>query len=183
MHDYCPHTTADVAFCLIVPDDTIAGLSLRGVVLGYLTCAEWIDLDGSEETPDNWADAWEGWSNAALAQATDDCRDLLLQISAAVPAFSDGAWDDDAIDYGDAPGYSRSERFGHDFWLTRNRHGAGFWDRTGLAEPLPSIYPVRDGFDASPRPDESLGDWLTRLCEPFGECYAYLGDDNVSHLS
>jgi hypothetical protein len=25
------------------------------------------------------------------------------------------------------------ESFGHDFWLTRNRHGAGFWDR-GLGE-------------------------------------------------
>ena len=25
------------------------------------------------------------------------------------------------------------EQAGHDFWLTRNRHGAGFWDR-GLGE-------------------------------------------------
>ena len=28
----------------------------------------------------------------------------------------------------DRPSYEES-RAGHDFWLTRNRHGAGFWDR------------------------------------------------------
>ena len=25
---------------------------------------------------------------------------------------------------------------GHDFWLTRNRHGCGFWDREGIEEEL-----------------------------------------------
>lgn len=44
---------------------------------------------------------------------------------------------------------------GHDFWLTRNHHGAGFWD----------------------------GDWpehgetLTEIAQEFGECYLYVGDD------
>lgn len=41
-------------------------------------------------------------------------------------------------------------RNGHDFWLTRNRHGAGFWDR---------------GY-----PDE-IGDALTKACAAFGEAY------------
>jgi hypothetical protein len=40
---------------------------------------------------------------------------------------------------------------GHDFYLTRNGHGAGFWDR-GLGE---------------------LGDRLTRACEPYGESALY----------
>ena len=44
----------------------------------------------------------------------------------------------------------------HDFWLTRNHHGAGFWDR-GLGEK---------------------GDKLTELAESFGECDIYVGDDN-----
>ena len=39
---------------------------------------------------------------------------------------------------------------GHDFWLTRNRHGAGFWDR---------------GY-----PDE-VGDALTEAAHAFGEAY------------
>lgn len=46
-------------------------------------------------------------------------------------------------------------RIGHDFTLTRNGHGVGFWDR-GLGE---------------------VGDALTDLCETFGEVSAYVGDD------
>lgn len=33
----------------------------------------------------------------------------------------------------DRPGYSR-QRAGTDYWLTRNGHGAGFWDRDELSE-------------------------------------------------
>lgn len=44
---------------------------------------------------------------------------------------------------------------GHDFWLTRNHHGAGFWDR-GYGE---------------------LGRRLTDACRPYGDCYLYVGDD------
>ncbi len=47
------------------------------------------------------------------------------------------------------------ERAGHDFWLTRNHHGCGFWD----------------------------GDWpeagerLTQACRNFPEVNLYVGDD------
>jgi hypothetical protein len=44
---------------------------------------------------------------------------------------------------------------GHDFWLTRNRHGAGFWDR-GYGE---------------------AGKQITEVCRKFGEVNVYLGDD------
>lgn len=50
-------------------------------------------------------------------------------------------------------------RIGHDFWLTRNRHGAGFWDR-GLGE---------------------RGDWLTMMAHPYGEASLYVGDDGNIH--
>ena len=49
---------------------------------------------------------------------------------------------------------------GHDFWLTRNHHGAGFWDR-GLGE---------------------VGDKLTDACKTIGECDLYVGDDGKLHL-
>lgn len=48
---------------------------------------------------------------------------------------------------------------GHDFYLTRNGHGVGFWDR-GLGE---------------------LGDWLTSVCKPYGEALLYVGDDGNVH--
>ena len=48
------------------------------------------------------------------------------------------------------------EQAGHDFWLTRNHHGAGFWD---------GDYP------------EDIGDKLTKLSHEFGEKWPYVGDD------
>lgn len=50
-------------------------------------------------------------------------------------------------------------QIGYDFNLTRNGHGAGFWDRN-LGE---------------------AGDRLTAMCRPFGEWGLYLGDDGKLH--
>jgi hypothetical protein len=47
---------------------------------------------------------------------------------------------------------------GHDFWLTRNGHGAGFWDGDWPKE---------------------AGDRLTKACEEFGEFDLYIGDDGM----
>lgn len=46
---------------------------------------------------------------------------------------------------------------GYDFWLTRNGHGVGFWDR-GLDE---------------------LGDRLTAIAERMGGRDLYIGDDGL----
>ena len=52
----------------------------------------------------------------------------------------------------DGYGYGNA---GHDFWLTRNGHGAGFWD--GDCEPV--------------------GDELTENCKAYPEINLYIGDD------
>lgn len=52
-------------------------------------------------------------------------------------------------------------RIMHDFWLTRNRHGAGFWD---------GDY------------EERLGERLTEISRSFGECDLYVGDDGKIYL-
>ena len=44
----------------------------------------------------------------------------------------------------------------HDFWLTRQGHGAGFWD---------GVYP------------DEIGDKLTEISNDFRELYIYVGDD------
>ena len=46
---------------------------------------------------------------------------------------------------------------GHDFWLTRNHHGAGFWD---------GEYPRN-------------GDVLTAKSHEYGKCDLYIGDDGL----
>lgn len=52
-----------------------------------------------------------------------------------------------------------SEQAGRDFWLTRNHHGAGFWDRN-LGE---------------------IGYKLTKLSHEFGPVDLYPGIDNKIH--
>jgi hypothetical protein len=56
------------------------------------------------------------------------------------------------------PEYELDESYaGHDFWLTRNSHGAGFWD---------GDYP------------KEIGESLTELSDRFGETYIIVGDDD-----
>ncbi|UCV26747.1 hypothetical protein [Ferribacterium limneticum] len=54
------------------------------------------------------------------------------------------------------------EQLGHDFWLTRNGHGAGFWDR-----------------DFG---DEHSRKALTELSKVFGETDIYKGDDGLLYV-
>lgn len=55
------------------------------------------------------------------------------------------------------PDWYTAEQFGHDFWLTRNGHGAGFWDR-GLGK---------------------LGDELTEAANTYGEVFLYVSDGKI----
>ena len=54
-----------------------------------------------------------------------------------------------------------SDQIGHDFWLTRNGHGAGFWD---------GDYPI------------PIGDQLTEISKTFGSTDPYVGDDGLIHF-
>lgn len=53
------------------------------------------------------------------------------------------------------------EHAGHDFWLNRCGHGAGFWDR-GLGE---------------------LGDRLSDAAKVYGNVDLYIGDDGLVYQS
>jgi hypothetical protein len=67
-------------------------------------------------------------------------------------------------------GYTESQA-GIDFWLTRNHHGAGFWDRDAL-----------DWFSAEDN-SAKLGDLLTDAAHAYGESDSYLGDDGKVYLT
>jgi hypothetical protein len=61
--------------------------------------------------------------------------------------------------YGSHPDAGSPEAaFGHDFYLTRQGHGCGFWDRKELDAPIRICY-------GGSLPDDSLGDALTKLCD------------------
>lgn len=81
----------------------------------------------------------------------DIAPDLRRGLIEDLEAFAEASADDLA-----ASGLS-SDQVGHDFWLTRNGHGTGFWDR-GLGE---------------------VGDQLTTACRPFGSVDLFVGDDGL----
>ena len=122
------------------------------VLTGYLACLHWStsgDHKGREvESLENFDMAAEG-----RAASANDCRAFYLanrdDCAAAAERYSSGA---------DRTGY---QGVGHDFWLTRAGHGAGFWDGD-----LP----------------QALGDRLTEASKSFAEVTPYIGDDGLVHV-
>jgi hypothetical protein len=127
--------------------------------LGYTTAAMWSsshteDEHDNEGTPFDQLDPEPEWSEEALKKIKDDCDKFCEE------------QESDLLDYMLELAYDPShgtaiEHAGHDFWLTRCGHGAGFWDR-GL---------------------DDLGDRLTAACEPYGNIDLYLGDDGKMYLA
>ena len=135
---------------------------------GYMAALWWSSTDcipsdrsesGNEEVVE--LDQYEP-SDAAIAKCTEDCRAFYdaneknIDAAAQLYDLSRGDGADTGYDFA-----------GHDFALTRNRHGAGFWDREELKEDLE---------------EESLGQRLTQAAHAAGEVHPYLGDDNLIHI-
>ncbi len=110
-----------------LPSATIQ--SMDAMVRAYLECAEWCGIDDDERELFEGADE-QAWTIAAEVKAEADCA-----------AFRTKA--------GNLMEYVSAEQAGHDFWLSRNGHGAGFFDR---------------GWGA-------LGDALQDIAQGFGEQY------------
>jgi hypothetical protein len=114
----------------------------------YIEAAIWSSDDEHAEALDRNYDI-EDFAPETLAKIVKDCEQFQ----------SDNRELIDSADYQTC--YPRDEMAGHDFWLTRNHHGAGFWDR-GLGE---------------------IGQKLTKAAHAFGECDIYVGDDGKLYLS
>lgn len=108
-------------------------------IQGYWMCALWSSVDTHPKTGKDVELDLFGFDEIDPATYTDmvkDCNAFMDQNSA------------------DLAGIEASQA-GHDFWLTRCGHGAGFWDRD-LGE---------------------VGDRLTASCKQFGNVDLYIGDD------
>lgn len=99
------------------------------VLSGYLETAlwsefDWDGLEGDSGNPDPLDRSYDcdDFSDYAKQQAWNDCRQLVA-ILQNTPCSGDYDNLYDAADHLQGDG-----RIGHDFWLTRNGHGAGFWD-------------------------------------------------------
>ena len=100
----------------------------------YLECALWSCCDCDGRSLDNYE-----FSHDAREKMCADLQNFVDLVNKEIPYLEMDA-----------------EQFAHDFWLTRNGHGAGFWDR-GLGD---------------------LGYQLTKLAKSFGECNLWLHDDS-----
>ena len=105
----------------------------------YIATALWasMDLDTDDPLDENFDGKPGEFGAETLQQIKNDCQ-----------AFQERAGEMIA---------GRESDAGHDFWLTRNGHGAGFWD----------------------------GDWphygeeLTEISKTFGECCLYASDGKL----
>lgn len=107
--------------------------SLDHFTAAYIECALWSSVDDKEVPLDDNYD-WANISEETLNQMIADCK-----------AFQDENFSFIQSDLAGA---------GHDFWLTRNGHGAGFWDG-----------------------DWKNGDILTAASKIYGSVDLYIGDD------
>lgn len=112
---------------------------------GYVTAALWSSTD-DEGNPLDDAYVKDDIHPAALGTMRKDCRDFMESNK------------DDLMAYKNER--ASEESAGIDFWLTRNGHGAGFWDR-GLG---------------------ALGARLTKASKPYSNCDLYVGDDGMIHI-
>lgn len=103
----------------------------------YIEAALWSSMD-EDGTPLDRDHTVDNISERTLAEMIQDAKD-----------FQRENWD-----------YIKNDlaRAGHDFWLTRNRHGAGFWDGDWLERPAYR---------------------LTESARSYGEYDLYVGDDGL----
>jgi hypothetical protein len=104
------------------------------MVKGYMAAALWSTVDDNDVPLDS---EYHEIEPATRERMWNDCRDYMQANMVDLVGMD-------------------SEQAGHDFWLTRNGHGAGYWDR-GLGE---------------------RGERLTDACRPYGEYSIYVGDDS-----
>jgi len=107
----------------------------------YLTCLAWSSTDDAMS---------DRHAELTLEELEPDSRAALVADCVAFYADQAELWADGWTD----------EQAGHDFALTRNGHGAGFWDR------------YYDG-----GPNDAAGDQLTDACRPYGTAELYELDD------
>lgn len=114
--------------------------SLSEALDGYLECAVWTtDPDDVSESA-NISDI----SQEDQAKACDTIHDFYMSNKSSIGQFM-------------ALGYN-SGQVGHDFYLTRNRHGAGFWDR-GAGEVGDRLTESSHGYGSSELTQDDFGNW------------------------
>lgn len=100
----------------------------------YIECALWSSTTGEDDTPMDREHSAEDIAPEALDQIVADCEKFQ----------SDNAkWITRDFSYK----VNFTEQAGHDFWLTRNGHGSGFWDGDWTDEAGTALTDAAKGFE------------------------------------
>lgn len=122
-------------------------MSLKQFIAGYIECALWAessDVDG------------EGTDDRSIGTVATLALETRMKLEMDASKFYV-----DNMDFLDAANLAGRDydHLGHDYWLSRNGHGTGFWDRDlGL-----------------------VGDALHEAAKKTGERNLYIGDDGLIH--
>ena len=112
---------------------------IKAFVRGYIDCALWASVDEAGEPLNDICDVSDIAPDCYRAMNAD-CYDFIRSNFSDLCAYAERL---------------TTKRAGHDFWLTRNGHGAGFWDRD-LGE---------------------LGDRLSRAAHTYGSVDLFIDDE------
>lgn len=113
----------------------------------YVETALWSEIDDNGDPLDeNYA--LEDIDGQSLKNMKKDCKDFIRHLKERKIKL--------CLRGDDTNENEISEMLGHDFWLTRNRHGAGFWDG-----------------------DWENGEVLTELSHNFGGSNLYVFEEKV----
>ncbi len=129
----------------MIPTDRPNGLD--AFITGYLACLLWVGTDNTN--PERGGEPLDSRFSiidipqAEIEKATEACTDF---------------YNANRVDWVD---HMDDQHAGHNFALTRNGHGTGFWDR-GMGE---------------------AGKRLTEACRPYGEANLHEGDDGTLYYA
>jgi len=110
----------------------------NSIFTNYLAAALWSSNDEDGDPLDENYSIYD-FSDETLKKMREDVKKFITENEEAIKASG-----------------MSDEQLGHDLWLTRNHHGAGFWDR---------------GYD------EEIGKKLTDAAQELGGTDLYIGDD------
>jgi len=128
---------------------TVNNIKLDAFTRAYVECALWSSTTGEDDTPLDRDYGIRDIEAGTLAKMVEECKQFQEENAELLERWK-------GYDVDDAGA-------GHDLWLTRNHHGAGYWDR--FCDP--------EG--------KELGNRLTELAHGLGGVDLYVGDDGKVH--
>lgn len=121
-------------------------MDIDTILKHYLICALWADMPEEDDSG-----SIEDIDSQSVELAKADIMQFISLAGALLDKYPNGS-----------PVATKEEQLGHDIWLTRNGHGAGFFDRDNLPG--------------------TLGNDLTKVCNKLSSRCIYRGDDGKIYI-